>query len=140
MMDFELKGIPEFERSVRELAKQFPLSAARGMYLGLELVMTDAKQNYVPVRLGILRTSGFVLIERKDGVIVGTIGFGGPAGSGNVGETNVKDVGYAIPQHENLDYHHTVGEAKYLERPFFAGIPMIGEEIVAAIQEDTGIS
>jgi hypothetical protein len=57
-----------------------------------------------------------------------------------MGETNSADVNYAIVQHENHDYVHKVGEAKYLERPLFMAIPKIGEEIVRAIQKDMRIS
>jgi hypothetical protein len=136
-----LKGVPEFERKVKVLATLFPKSARRGIYLGLELVMTDSKRNYVPVKDGILRSSGFVTLSEDETKLQGTIGFGGPAGSGNQGgETNSADVGYAIVQHENLDFAHRIGEAKYLERPLFQGIPMIGETIVSVIQKDTGIS
>jgi hypothetical protein len=141
MAKLTLKGVPEFQRTVKVLATLFPKSARRGLYLGLELVMTDSKRNYVPVRYGILRSSGFITLDEDETKIRGTIGFGGPAGSGNVGgETNNEDVGYAIVQHENLDYAHKVGEAKYLERPLFGGIPQIGETIVMAIKKDTGIS
>lgn len=141
MAKLTIKGVPEFERRVKLLASLFPKSARRGLYLGLELVMTDSKRNYVPVRDGILRSSGFVDMDEDENKIKATIGFGGPAGSGNTnGESNGVDVNYAIVQHENMDFAHTVGEAKYLERPLFAAIPMIGDVIVAAIKKDTGIS
>jgi len=134
-----LKGVPEFTNSVKLLAAAFPKAAKAALYLELELVMTDAKRNYVPVKDGILRSSGFVLMDEDK--IRGTLGFGGPAGSGNQGgETNREDVGYAIVQHENLDFAHRVGEAKYLERPLFSAIPKMGENISRAIARSVGIS
>lgn len=136
-MKLTLKGVPQFEQAVKLAAAMFPKAARRGLYVGLEFVMTDAKMNYVPVDMGVLRASGFVMLDETK--IKAIIGFGGPAGSGNMGETNVEDVGYAIVQHENLDYRHKVGEAKYLERPLFAGIPRIGEEIVNVIKKDMGL-
>lgn len=141
MMDFKIKGIPAFTASLQKLAKEVPEAARAGLYLALEYIMTDAKQHYVPVRDGILRASGFV--EMDPVKIKGTIGFGGPAGTGNTnGETNSEDVEYAILQHENMDFAHKVGEAKYLERPLFEAIGsgMIEETMVAEIQRRTGIS
>ena len=135
-----LKGVPEFDRAVRALATIFPKAARRGLYLGLELVMTDSKRNYVPVRYGILRSSGFIIMDENEAKVKATIGFGGPAGSGNTnGESNSQDVNYAIIQHENMDFAHNVGEAKYLERPLFAGIPMIADEMTRAIKKETGM-
>ena len=135
-----LKGVPEFTRTVKALATIFPKSARRGLYLGLELVMTDSKRNYVPVDKGVLRASGFVTMDEDEKKIRATIGFGGPAGSGNTnGESNAEDVNYAVIQHENMDFAHKVGEAKFLERPLFQGIPMIGEKIVQTIKKDTGM-
>jgi hypothetical protein len=134
----KITGIPEFTNAVKLLAAAVPRGARKGLYTGLEFVMTDSKQNYVPVDKGVLRASGFIEMAKEG--ISATIGFGGPAGSGNMGETNSQDVGYAIPQHENLDYAHKVGEAKYLERPLFAGIPMIGELITKYAAKEGGIS
>lgn len=82
---------------------------ARGLYLAGELIITDAKENYCPVRDGILRASGFVnepVLEEADASV--TIGFGGAAEA------------YALEQHERMDFHHTVGGPKYLERPVMA--------------------
>jgi hypothetical protein len=131
----KLKGVPEFTNSVKLLAAAFPRAARKGLYMGLEFVMTDSKRNYVPVKDGILRASGFILMHKTK--ISAEIGFGGPAGNGNMGgETNAVDVGYAAVQHENLDFQHKVGEAKFLERPLFAGIPMIGQVISETIRKE----
>jgi hypothetical protein len=140
-MSFTLKGLPEFERKIKVLATLFPKAAKAALYLEAEFVMTDSKRNYVPVRDGILRSSGFVLPDSDPKVIRVTLGFGGPAGTGNVGgETNQGDVNYAIIQHENMDFAHKVGEAKYLERPLFAAIPKMGENISKAIAKSMGFS
>ncbi|MGH6631203.1 MAG: hypothetical protein ACREB3_15865, partial [Burkholderiales bacterium] len=119
-----------FSKAASFMAKACPRGARKGLYLWLELVTTDAKANYVPVDKGVLRSSGFVILDEDESVIRGTIGFGGPAGNGNMGETNAEDVNYAIIQHENLDYHHEVGEAKFLERPLFAGMSQ-GLDVIA---------
>lgn len=133
----KLGGVPQFEKGLRDMVQKAPIAAGRGLYMGLEFVMTEAKMNFVPVDFGILRASGFVHVKREGKFIIGTIGFGGPAGSGNSGgETNREDVNYAVIQHENLDFKHTVGSAKYLERPLFAGLPMVGETIAETIRKD----
>jgi hypothetical protein len=59
-------------------------------------------QTKCPVNIGTLRDSAYVN-ELDDGY---EIGFGGAAES------------YALEQHENLQYHHDVGEAKFLEKAF----------------------
>jgi hypothetical protein len=59
-------------------------------------------QTKCPVDIGTLRDSAYVK-EITDGY---EIGFGGAASE------------YALDQHENMDYHHDVGEAKFLEKAF----------------------
>ena len=69
-----------------------------------QLILAEAKKE-TPVDLGPLRDSGKV-DQDKSGKCV-WISFGnGPSAK------------YAIKQHERLDYHHTVGKAKYLADPF----------------------
>lgn len=91
------------------------LAAAEGaLYRVAEEIMTAAKK-LTPVDTGNLRASGHVLKPEVQGSsITVTLGFGGPAGSG---EGQNKDVGYAVPVHERLDLNHPVGQAKYLEQP-----------------------
>lgn len=78
---------------------------ADALYLEAELIMTDSKQNFVPVDSGVLRNSGTVkkpVITSKDVTVV--LGYGGPAAS------------YAVVVHE---YPPNVGQGKnkYLSRP-----------------------
>ena len=69
-----------------------------------------------PVDEGVLRASGHVGLPTMQGNwVVVELGFGGPAGAGNVGGSNNDDVGYAVYVHENMTAHHPVGQAKYLE-------------------------
>ena len=67
--------------------------------------MTAAKA-LTPVLTGSLRASGQVASPevRSEGARV-TMGFGNSA------------VGYAVHVHENLQAHHPVGQAKFLEQP-----------------------
>jgi len=122
MAQLNIKGADELKKLLSELAKQYPEIARAALYRQAEIrIMTPSKQYFVPVRDGHLRNSGHVVAE-KDQVKV-TLGFGGPAGIGNSGPTNSQDVGYAIVQHENLDFAHAVGEAKYLEKPVMEALP-----------------
>lgn len=71
-----------------------------------ELVMFKSKKYFVPVDKGTLRSSGYVNnVSRKKQDLEVTLGFGGASAP------------YALEQHENLSYSHTVGENKYLEKP-----------------------
>lgn len=77
-----------------------------------ELSLTQAQ---VPVDTGELKRSGRV--EGPDvemGIATLNIAYGGPAGSG---PTQTLDVDYAFWVHENLEAHHKVGKAKFVEDP-----------------------
>jgi hypothetical protein len=75
----------------------------RGMNQWSEETMTLAKER-APVDEGTLRASGFVEpAEGAGNVITQALGFGGAASA------------YALIQHERLDFHHNVGQAKFLE-------------------------
>lgn len=135
-LDVRFDGL---EKALRDL-DGYPedvLQAVRGaLYQQAEKIITDAKR-IVPVDEGVLRASGHVQLPVLTPTSVSvTLGFGGPAGTGNVGgETNrptarnpTGDVGYAVVQHEDLTLSHVkgakgggtvvIGQAKYLETPF----------------------
>jgi hypothetical protein len=83
------------------IASQMERSALNGLEaLGNEI--KSLSQTRCPVDSGTLRGSAQVVRE-NDKVI---IGYGGAASS------------YSIAQHENLGYHHPVGQAKFLESAF----------------------
>ncbi len=92
---------------------------ARTLREEAEFTVTDAKE-IVPVDTGNLRASGHVQgPERRNFRIWVTMGFGGPAGSGNQGEANTRPVGYAVYVHENCNLNFRVPgtQCKYLEDP-----------------------
>lgn len=71
------------------------------LYREAQSILTDSREE-VPVDTGALRSSGHA--ERlHDGALAG---YGGTA------------TPYALRQHEELNYRHTVGKAKYLEDPY----------------------
>lgn len=104
--------------NLRDIASRYPDKVARGLYEEAEIEMLESKRR-CPVRYGVLRASGTVHEPEIRGRNISvTMSYGGP-GSG------AED--YAIPQHENLEFFHTVGEAKFLEsvlnesEPYMAG-------------------
>ena len=124
------QAITAFQGTVATLQR----TLVAGLYKEAELVMTDAKENYVPVGQppedktpGTLRASGFVLPP----VVIGNhveivLGFGGAAEA------------YAMVQHEHLEYKHTVGQAKYLERPMLKAATGLDTRMAARIAAASG--
>jgi hypothetical protein len=133
-LEVKIKGLDSTLKNLRVLAKRYPKSALRALNRQAEFVMTDSKRDYCPVDTGALKSSGHVVVDEEKLQV--TLGYGGPAGIGNQGETNDDRVGYAIVQHERLDYAHTVGEAEYLKRPLFAKAVSIGTDAAAEVKND----
>jgi hypothetical protein len=108
---------------------------APAVYMEAEETMSASKPR-VPVDHGNLVNSGHVQNPQFEGDSVSVeFGYGGVAGSGNQGETNVLDVGYAVPVHENLEKHHPHGQAKYLEQPLRERESGMSERLAGRIQE-----
>lgn len=102
------------------MRREFPKESAGALYRRGEAIIADAKEHYVPVDQGALRDSGHVeLPDITEDEITVVIGFGGAT------------VDYAFVQHEALDYQHTVGEAKYLEKPLLAAADSMAADIAA---------
>ena len=127
------------------VGKHTPHDLAKAMVRKGHEIIGDAKEFYVPVDTGALKGSGHVQMPRvtPTGVDV-DIGFGGPAGTGNVDEeTNKEDVGYALPVHERTDVHHETGGPFFLERAIEKHLPsMAGEfrrNLNAAIKARFGL-
>jgi hypothetical protein len=77
------------------------------------VILKGKSQALCPVDSGTLRDS--CVIEEGDNYVI--VGYGGAASS------------YAARQHEDMSYHHDVGQAKYLEQP----ATEMEEEIKAAV-------
>jgi hypothetical protein len=67
--------------------------------------------------------------------VIGFVGFCGPAGAGNAGETNDEDVGYAVYVHEDLSARHTKGKAKFLEDPLNRRLPEMARRLAERIRK-----
>ncbi len=93
-----------------------------------ESIMSASKAE-VPVDLGNLRATGHVQapVVTSQSVEV-LLGYGGPA------------VDYAIVVHENLEAHHTVGKAKYLEDPALRAAKGMGQRIATRIKALEGLT
>lgn len=111
----EVLGTKEIVANLRKLGLVAPHALASGLYQEAEGTMTVAK-TLTPVATGNLRASGHVTAPVIEGpVVTVAMGFGGPAGTGNLGESNAEDVGYAVYVHENMEAHHPIGQSKFLE-------------------------
>jgi hypothetical protein len=90
----------------------------QALYMEAEKIMAASKL-LVPVDTGVLRNSGHVqwkgTARSKNFEVF--VGYGGPS------------IPYAIVQHERMDYKHTVGEAKYLEKPAMKAAEGMGRRV-----------
>lgn len=102
----------EMRAKLRQIEADFPERIGAALFQEGQIEMTEAKRRTpvspLPARNGVvpgtLRASGTVHEPDYSGKHVSvTLSFGGAAED------------YAIVQHERLDYHHTTGQAKYLE-------------------------
>lgn len=95
----------------------------------------------VPVDTGALRGSGYVSQPEIAGThVTSEVGYGGVATKINP-KTLEPTTTYALIVHENLEAHHEVGQAKYLQVPFDAKIEGMGQRIAAGLKrQDAGVA
>lgn len=123
MRDFEFTlDLGELARGLDVTREQMRAAAESAAFEECEAIMSDSKENYVPVDEGILRSSGHVVQPEWQGdALIVVLGYGGDAAA------------YAIAVHEHLSDHSprswkvaeaagrpvrfTVGGAKFLELP-----------------------
>lgn len=113
--------------ALKKVGLDAPEITAKAAYMDLEKTMTISKQQ-VPVDTGVLRASGTVdkpEVNGEDWSV--TLGYGGAA------------AGYAIYVHENLSARHTVGNAKYLEKPLTERTGGMAERMAADIRNEYGL-
>lgn len=123
-------------QSGRTISQTFAMLGEQAIpALGAELYregsnILSASQPLVPVDTGALRGSGYVTEPQRDGNRVSVrVGYGGVASMINP-KTGVRAGNYAIFVHENLEAHHNVGMAKYLEIPFNEAVPGMADRIL----------
>ena len=96
-------GLEKAIAQLRASSDEVLQAAASVLTVQAETIMTTSKKRDVPVDEGPLRASGHVQKpERSLSQVSVLLGFGGPAGSGNRGESNDEDVGYAVRVHEDI--------------------------------------
>jgi hypothetical protein len=66
--------------------------------------------------------------------------FGGVVGPEALEAGIVSAEKYALEQHENLEFKHSIGGPKYLERPFDKVRPTILPRVAKVIGESLGLS
>ena len=104
---FTLIGEERVLSTLRRMQAQFGDKVGGALKEQAELIMTDSKQNFVPVDTSALKTSGNVGHVKREGRDLSVeLTYGGPS------------VDYAQDQHET---HRT--KSKYLERPLNNAIP-----------------
>jgi len=134
---FDIKGMEELSRRLSLLAEALPEAVGNALRAEAEIEMTEAKRR-TPVDTGALRASGNVQGPIQDGndqMVI--LGFGGPAGTGNQGETNLMDVGYAVYVHEDEEKFHPVGEAKFLENTLLKSAPHLADRVANRLARTT---
>lgn len=121
-MSVQWFGAQAMQARMAAMAARSSLAMANAIFVEAEMIMT-ASHPLVPVDLGVLRASAIVNQPKikADGAEV-TFGYGGAASD------------YALIQHERLDYHHEVGQAKYLEQPFMAATAGMKERIASSVR------
>lgn len=136
-----LTGMADLNANLARLSgEELRLAVEQGLFEIGSVMEGDAKE-LVPVDTGNLRDSGFTLTKSLEalgpsaepsaearasledgGTINAVVGFGGPSAE------------YALVQHERTDYHHRIGQAKYLETAVNARVEEIAPTIAARIQ------
>lgn len=120
-MTSKLRGAGDMIRLLKQIAERFPDRVAAAIYAEGQIEMTESKRR-VPVDTGALRASGFVSEPERVGKNISvTLSFGGAAQT------------YAIVQHENLEYFHRVGQAKFLESVLNESRPYMAARIAARV-------
>jgi hypothetical protein len=122
---FILSGVKDMQRKLEQAATDLQRRQALALRQEAEIEMTESKKR-CPVDVGILRASGHVRpVEQHGGKTSVDLVYGGAAED------------YAIVQHESLDFHHTVGQAKFLESVLMESLPYMGQRIANRMKENT---
>jgi hypothetical protein len=118
-MGVTLKGVAEMIAKIRAAKKGLPLLVGEALWEDAKPDVIEAKKRS-PVYTGPVTASSPI-----PGVLQDSIHAEGPTYEGNKISVEIVAGGlagaYAIPQHERLDYHHTVGQAKFIESVIMEG-------------------
>lgn len=127
MIAVKFTGAAGVIANLNALAAKVPQHVEAALREEAEIEMTEAKKR-TPVDLGPLRASGKVTTTRAGLRITAELGFGGPSAP------------YAVYVHEDMDAHHPVGEAKFLESTIKESAPYMPARVAASVARRLGIS
>jgi alpha-D-ribose 1-methylphosphonate 5-triphosphate synthase subunit PhnI len=99
---YKLEGLAQVQRKMNQAIKDIAKKNEQSIK-DVCLDLLGKSKQLAPLDTGELRASGYTTFEKTQDGFVGEVGFG--------------EI-YAAVQHEELEYQHTDGEAKYLEKPF----------------------
>jgi hypothetical protein len=115
-------GLEKAIAAAEAFGRRTAIELGGALFREAESIMADSKLE-VPVDTGALRSTGHVeLPRRENSEIVVECGYGGPA------------TPYALRQHEELEFRHRVGKAKYLSDPFNRHTKGMDERLAADIR------
>ena len=118
----KLIGKEAMQAKLRRFVVRFPSTEAAALYQEAQVEMMESKKR-CPVDVGTLRASGHVLKPIMEGRKISIdLVYGGAAED------------YAVVQHEALDFHHTVGQARYLASVLEESESSMGQRIAARVR------
>lgn len=123
MAKWTFKGINKLEKEFKKKVKDIENSSSEGLTNAGKYLL-ELSQPLVPVDTGRLKESGRVVNENKNTVYVTYEAFNPENG-----------YEYAPIQHEALDFHHNVGQAKYLEQPFMQNMNELVNIVAGKVRE-----
>lgn len=123
MSKWKFEGIKELEKEFNRKVKDIKHGSSEGLVEAGKYLL-ELSQPLVPVDTGRLKESGRVVQENANTVYVTYEAFNPENG-----------YEYAPIQHEALDFHHNVGQAKYLEEPFMMNMDKLVDIIAGKAKE-----
>lgn len=131
-----VKGGDKVKKGLTSLLRDLEKQQLQAIKVEAELIMTDSKQNYVPVDKGTLRQSGVVGDPVRNGDEISiSMGYGGAAAS------------YALSLHEHpsesspptwegkaLTFTKPGTGPKYLEQPLMKAVDGMAERLASRIK------
>jgi hypothetical protein len=123
-----MSGAEKMRAKLKRLAEKFPDEVARALYQETEVEVKEVKMR-TPVDTGTLRGTVHQVGPFRNGrMIYSLIAAGGPAAP------------YAIYVHENLEAHHPVGQAKFIESVIMESRPYLAARVAKRIELNRALS
>lgn len=123
MGKWKFKDIRKLEKEFKKKVKDIEDGSSEGLVEAAKYLL-ELSQPLVPVDTGRLKESGKVVEEDSSTVYVTYEAFNPENG-----------YEYAPIQHEALDFHHNIGQAKYLEEPFMVNMDKLVEIVAGKTKE-----